>query len=167
MTVPDASPHTEVVNGFNEPQPSDPPLLPPQLEIATANFSHTLTAEPDFASLLSPVLDSSQQFSRQQSQTSLGLSLARADAHISSSGRHGSVALSQVSLGSYERPPVPDGAPSVPFAVAALPESEADYPDRTESPRLPPAASDPGLIGLAQAFASTAGPHVCSPACPK
>eukprot|EP00892_Ulva_mutabilis_P012180 jgi/Ulvmu1/9334/UM050_0084.1 len=155
MTVPDASPRSGTVNGFSEPEPSLPPSLPPQLEIAAANFSHTPTAEPDFASLLSPVLATSQKASRQPSLASLGVSMPKPDTYISASERHGSLALSQVSLGSYERPPLPDAAP--PMSPAALLGSDADYPDRTESPRLPASASRPGLAGLAQQFASAAG----------
>lgn len=144
-------------SGLHDPEPSEPPILPPHLDIAAANFSHTTTAEPDFASILSPVLASSSvHVSRQPSQSSFGASLFKQDAHISTSDRHKSVALSQVSLGSYERSPIPYVPPTV--SLSAPPgESDADYPDRTESPRLPPAASDPGLAGLAQAFGSSAG----------
>lgn len=145
-------------NGLADPEPSDAPTLPPQLDIPAAKFSTTTTSEPDFAHILSPVLASSSlPVSRQPSHSSLGASLFKPDAHITASDRHGSVALSQVSLGSCERSPLPDGDFPVPLVAPPAP-SGADYPDRTESPRLPPAATDPGLAGLAQAFASSAGP---------
>lgn len=149
---------TTTDSGLHDPEPSEPPTLPPQLDILTANFSHTETSEPDFVSILSPVLGASSALpSRQPSLSSLGTSFFKGDAHISASGRHGSVALSQVSLTSYERPPLPDIDPHISQALHPGASSDAGFPDRTESPRLPPAASDPGLAGLAQVFASSAG----------
>lgn len=156
-------------SGLHDPEPSEPPFLPSHLDIAAADFSHTATSQPDFASILSPVLASSSvHVSRQPSQSSFGASLFKASAHISASERQRSADLSQVSLGSYERSPIPYIPPTV--SLAAPPgESDADYPNRTESPRLPPAASDPGLAGLAQAFASSAGLSraVASPCSPE